>query len=65
MQRKWRETTHVIVEDVKKNSTLLTKNRDKGDTFEDYYTLRNLAHSNLDDNVVFEGCVFKDIVKAD
>ena len=65
MQRKWRETTHVIVEDVKKNSTSLTKNRDKGDTFEDYYTLRNLAYSNLDDNVVFEGCVFKDIIKAD
>ena len=65
MQRKWRETTHVIVEDVKKNSTLLTKNRDKGDAFEDYHTLRNLAHSNLDDNVVFEGCVFKDTVKAD
>jgi len=29
-----------------------------GDTFEDYYTLRNLAHSKLDDKVVFEGCVF-------
>jgi hypothetical protein len=58
MQRKWTETTHVIVEDVRKNSTSLIKNRDKGDTFEDYYTLRNLAHSNLDDKVVFEGCVF-------
>jgi len=57
MQRKWRETTHVIVQDVKKNSISLIKNRDKGDTFEDYYTLRNLA-SNLDDKVVFEGCVF-------
>ena len=41
MQRKWRETTHVIVEDVKKNSTSLIKNRDNGDTFEDYYTLKN------------------------
>ncbi|KEH18293.1 hypothetical protein MTR_8g015730 [Medicago truncatula] len=38
VQRKWRETTHVIVEDVKKKSTSLTKNWDKGDTFEDYYT---------------------------
>jgi hypothetical protein len=58
MQRKWRETTHVIVEDVKKNNISLIKNRDKGDTFEDYYTLRNLSHSNLDDKVVFKGCVF-------
>ena len=53
MQRKWKETTHDIVEDVKKTSTSLIKNRDKGDSFEDYYTLRNLAHFNLDDKVVF------------
>ena len=58
MQRKWRETTHVIVEDVKKNHTSLIKNRDKGDTFEEYYTLRNFAHSNLDAKVDLEGCVF-------
>jgi hypothetical protein len=36
VQRKWRETTHVIVEDVKKKSTSLTKNGDKGGPFEDY-----------------------------